>query len=70
MDSMEPKTITQQVYDIEREIEKSEKKHLDTFEKVKPKPTKEMNSNKNGNKNGVRKENGVELEPPKDFKGE
>lgn len=63
------KSITQQVYDIEREIEKSEKKNFDTFEKVKPKSTKEMNGHKNGTKNGLRNENGIEMEPPKSFKG-
>lgn len=63
------KPITHQVYDVEREIVKSEKKHLDTFEKVKPKSTTQMNGNKNGMKNGVRKENGMEMEPPKSMKG-
>lgn len=68
-DSGERKSITQQVYDIEREIENSEKKHFDTFEKVKPKYTKEMNGMKNGFKNGIRKENGVEIDTPKSLKG-
>lgn len=68
-DIEEQKSITQQVYDIENEIEKSEKKHLDTFEKVKPKPMREINGHKNGTRNGIRNDNGIELETPKKLKG-
>lgn len=68
-ESSHRKSITQQVYDIEREIENSEKKHLDTFEKVKKKPLKEMNGVKNGSKNGNRKDNGMEMEPAKKMNG-
>ncbi|KAG5895939.1 hypothetical protein JTB14_016341 [Gonioctena quinquepunctata] len=62
----EPKSISQQVYDIERELEKSERKHLDTFE---PKPQKNGNGGINGIKNGKMANgngngngNGIELE--------
>lgn len=69
-ESSHRKSITQQVYDIEREIETSEKKHLDTFEKVKRKSSKEINGYKNGTKNGTSRDNGMEMEPTKKLNGE
>lgn len=63
------KSITQQVYDIEREIETSEKKHLDTFEKGKKKSSKEVNGFKNGANNGMSRDNGMEMEPTKKLNG-
>lgn len=69
-ESSQRKSISQQLYDIERGIENSEKKHLDTFEKIKKKPLKEMNGvNGNGTKNGAWKDNGMEMEPPKKMNG-
>nr|XP_023023281.1 uncharacterized protein LOC111511495 [Leptinotarsa decemlineata] len=67
----EPKSISQQVYDIEREIENSERKHLDTFE---PKPKKNGNGGQNGIRNGKAARNGIngngmEMEQRKSSKG-
>lgn len=57
-----PKSITQQVYDIEKEIQRSERRHLDTTEEIAK--SKKENGHKNGAKNG---KNGtaMEMEPRK-----
>lgn len=68
-ESSHRKSITQQVYDIEREIETSEKKHLDTFEKDKKKPSKDINGYKNGTKHGLSRDNGMEMEPQRKLNG-
>lgn len=54
----EPKSISQQLYDIEKEIQQSERTHFDSFD-----PQKGFKESKNnGIKNGRARQNGVVLE--------
>ncbi|KAJ8956715.1 hypothetical protein NQ318_014070 [Aromia moschata] len=63
---LESKNISQQVYDIEKELQKSEMTHLDSFDQKKHKEIQ-----RNGVQNGKSHHNGLvmEMEPPKDTKG-
>lgn len=56
--STESKSISQQVYDIEKEIQQSERTHFDSFD-----PQKGYKDSKNnGIRNGKTKQNGLVLE--------